>query len=106
MIQVDTINTVITGYKISNITNYHSIQFHNDHMIMWHYFGIGIGIKQKYSSIMNIKASAKILKCYRHTESIQRKKEQFSKKREDRTPNIFYIAVQQDVQKHVMKLQN
>ena len=46
LIEVDTTNTVITGDKISNITNYHSIQFHNDHM-MWCYFGIGIGIKQK-----------------------------------------------------------
>ena len=87
LIQVDTTNTVITGDKISNITNYHSTQFHNDHIILWHYFGIGIGIKLKYSSIMNIKTSAKILKCFSDTESIQRKKEQFSKKREDRTLN-------------------
>ena len=44
---------------------------------MWHYFGIGIGIKQIYSSIMNIKTSAKILKCFSDTEGIQRGKEQF-----------------------------
>ena len=62
-------------------------------MIMWHYFGIGFGIKQKYSSIINIKTSAKILKCFSDTESIQRKKEQFSKKQEDRTlNNILYCS--------------
>ena len=88
LIQVDATNTIITGDKISNITNYLSFyQFHNNHMMMWCYLGIGIGIKQKYSSIMNIKISAKILKCFSDTESIQRKKEQFSKKQEDRTLN-------------------
>ena len=46
LIQVDTTNTVITGDKTSNITIYHSIQFHNDHMIMWCYFGTGIGINR------------------------------------------------------------
>ena len=51
-------HTVITGEKISNISNYHSIQFHTDQKIMWHYFGIRLGIKQKYSSIVNIKTSA------------------------------------------------
>ena len=62
-------------------------------MIMWRYLGIEIGIKQKYSSIMNIKTSAKILKCFSDTESIQRKKEQFSKKQEDRTlNNILYCS--------------
>ena len=87
LIQVDTTNTVITGDKSSNIANYHSVQIHN-HMIMWHYFDIGIGIKQKCSSIMNIKTSAaKILKCISDAESIQRTKEQFSKKQEDRTLN-------------------
>ena len=87
LIQVDITNTVITGDKTSNITNYHFIQIHN-HMIMWHYFGIGIGIKQKCSSIMNIKTSAaKILKCFSDAESIQRTKEQFSKKQEGRTFN-------------------
>ena len=60
-------------------------------MIMWHYFGIGIGIKQKCSSIMNIKTSAaKILKCFSGAESTQRTKEQFSKKQEDRTLNILH----------------
>ena len=62
-------------------------------MIMWRYFGIGFGIKQKYSSIMNIKTSAKILKCFSDTENIQRKKELFSKKQEDRTlNNILYCS--------------
>ena len=57
-------------------------------MIMWHYFGIGIGIKQKCSSTMNIKTSAaKILKCFIDAESIQRTKAQFSKKWGDRTLN-------------------
>ena len=46
LIQVHTANTVITGDKISNITIYHSIQFHNDHKIMWCYFGTGIGINR------------------------------------------------------------
>ena len=46
LIQVDTINAVITGGKVSSITHYHSIQFHNDHMIMWCYFGIRIGINR------------------------------------------------------------
>ena len=36
---------------------------------------------------MNIKTSAKILKCISDAESIQRTKEQFSKKQEDRTLN-------------------
>ena len=34
LIQIDATNTVITGDKISDFTSYHSIQFHNDHMIM------------------------------------------------------------------------
>ena len=46
LIQVDNTSTVITGDKISIITIYHSIQFYNDHMIMWCYFGIGIGINR------------------------------------------------------------
>ena len=57
-------------------------------MIMWHYFDIGIGIKQKCSSTMNIKTSAaKILKCFIDAKSIQRTKAQFSKKQGDRTLN-------------------
>ena len=51
-------------------------------MIMWRYLGIGIGIEEKYSSIMNIKTSAKILKCFSDTESIQRKKRTVSKEQE------------------------
>ena len=75
-------------------------------MIMWCYFGTGIGIKQKYSSIMNIKTSAKILKCFSDTESIQRKKNSFQRNKNTEHLIIFCIAVQQDVQKHLMKLQN
>ena len=41
---------------------------------------------------MNIKTSAKILKCFSDAERIQRKKEQFSKKQEDRTLNILYCT--------------
>ena len=42
---------------------------------------------------MDIKTSAKILKCFSDTESIQRKKEQFSRKQEDRTlNNILYCS--------------
>ena len=54
-------------------------------MTMWHYFGTGIGSKQKYSSIMNIKTSAKILKCFGDTESMQRKKNSFQKTRRQNT---------------------
>ena len=46
LIQVDTTNIVITGEKILNITSYHSIQFHNDHMITWCYSGIENGINR------------------------------------------------------------
>ena len=42
---------------------------------------------------MNIKTSAKIVKCFSDTESIQRKKEQFSKKQEDRAlNNVLYCS--------------
>ena len=42
---------------------------------------------------MNIKTSAKILKSFSNAESIQRKREQFSMKREDRTlNNILYCS--------------
>ena len=74
---------------------------------MWHYFGNGIGIKQKQSSIMNIKTSAKILKFFSDRESIQRKKSSFQKKTKKTEHLIqFCIAIQHDVQKHLMKLQN
>ena len=56
---------------------------------------------------MNIKTSAKILKFFSDRESIQRKKEQFPKKNEKTEHLIqFCFAIQQDVQKHLMKLQN
>ena len=56
---------------------------------------------------MNIKTSAKILKFFSDRESIQRKKEQFPKKTEKTEHLIqFCIAIQHDVQKHLMKLQN
>ena len=46
LIQVDTTITVITRHKISNITSYHSFQFHNNHKIMSCYFSTGIGLTE------------------------------------------------------------
>ena len=56
---------------------------------------------------MNIKMSAKLVKCFSDTESIQSKKEHiFSKNKKTEHLILFCIAVQQDEQKHLMKLQN
>ena len=73
------------GYGIKD-TKVASIQLDNTNTVI-------TGITQKYSSIMNIKTSAKILKSFSNAESIQRKKKQFSKKREGRTlNNILYCS--------------
>ena len=40
----------LSGQKIRNITDYHSIEFRDDHMVMWKYYNIGNGIVQTYNA--------------------------------------------------------
>ena len=97
LIHVDTTNAVITGDKISNITSYHSIQFHTDHMIMWCYFGIEIGINRNAFPIWISKHLLKFLNVSVIQKASKRKKSIFFfKEQEDRTLNtiLFYSTAE------------
>ena len=48
----------VIGPKILLISNYHSVDFFDDHMKMWRYYDVGTGVKQKYS---NIKVESKAI---------------------------------------------
>ena len=74
----------LDGNKIQNISNYHSIEFHEEFVTMWRYYGIGEGVKQPYSGI-NVQPSIKMIKPYHKTDKREGNvKKQESKKREDR----------------------
>ena len=73
----------LDGKKIQNISNYHSIEFHEEFMTMWRYYGIGEGVKQPYGGI-NVQPSIKMIKPYHKTDKREGNvKKQESKKRED-----------------------
>ena len=78
-------DVVLEGPKIPNINNYHSFEFHENHMKMWRYYQIGSGKIQEYSKVLTVKPAAKILLPYSNTDgSIQRKSGKQKKGREDR----------------------
>ena len=37
--------------SITKISQYHSFEFHSDHMVMWRYFGIGFGKRWNYTQV-------------------------------------------------------
>ena len=37
--------------SITKIRQYHSFEFHSDHMVMWRYFGIGFGKRWNYTQV-------------------------------------------------------
>ena len=42
----------ISGELIRNVSTYHSVEFHKEHMQLWRNFEIGVGVKQKYTGVM------------------------------------------------------
>ena len=46
----------VTSPKILLISNYHSVEFFDDHIKMWRYNDVGTGVKPKY---LNIKVEPK-----------------------------------------------
>ena len=53
VIAIDTKNSMLSGPSpIPKISQYHSFEFHNDHMLMWRYFGIGEGKRWNYSGVI------------------------------------------------------
>ena len=82
--QVD--NVLLDGPKIPGLSDYHSIEFQEDHMVMWKYYQIGEGIKQNYNNL-TVNPAIKLLQPYSKTESILRLesgKRKGEKQREDR----------------------
>ena len=57
----------LKGKKIPNISNYHSIAFHEDHMTLWRYYDIGEGVTQPYSGI-SVEPTITMLKEYHSTD--------------------------------------
>ena len=60
--------SVLSGAKIPKITQYHSFEFHDTHMIMWRYFGIGKGITWKYNPVTFVN-NMKLVKPFSITNS-------------------------------------
>ena len=73
----------ITGPKIPNISNYHSIVFNEDHMVMWRYYNVGVGVTHKYANL-SIKPRAEMLVPFSNTDSAPISKEKKIKPRDDR----------------------
>lgn len=51
VLQIDEDNTQLSGEKIKNVSNYHSICYYKDYMELWRYFNIGVGVKEKYTGV-------------------------------------------------------
>ena len=73
-------NSLLEGPKIPKISDYHSIQFHNDHMKLWRYYGIGEGVVQQYNDL-NIQPSVQIVKPFSKTDRYPAIATQTEKKR-------------------------
>ena len=78
---------LIDGPKIPKISNYHSIEFHNDYMKIWRYFDVGEGMNQSYNQL-SIEPAVDLLLPYSKTDKRIRKthsgKEKVKKNRVDR----------------------
>ena len=51
VIAIDSNNSVLTGDKIKNFPNFHSILFHEESMTLWRYFEIGKGMTRQYNNV-------------------------------------------------------
>ena len=60
-------NSLLKGPKISKISDYHSIEFLNDHMKLWRYYGIGEGIEQPYNNL-DVQPCVEIVKSFNSTD--------------------------------------
>ena len=84
VVQINKENASLCGTKITNISNYHSIEFNEAGMTLWRYYQIGKGVKQSYNKVQ-VNPSVEILLPYSKTErsNIERS-EGSSKQRADR----------------------
>ena len=53
VVAIDAKNSMLScSSPIPKISQYHSFEFHNDHMLMWRYFGIGEGKRWNYTGVI------------------------------------------------------
>ena len=52
LVAIDAKNSMLSSKTtIPKISQYHSFESHSDHMIMWRYFGIGLGKRWNYTGV-------------------------------------------------------
>ena len=75
----------LSGQKIPNITDYHSIEFRDEHMVMWKYYNIGNGIVQT-NNHLTVEPKADMVLPYDKTDkNIQKRvSSKIKQKHEDR----------------------
>ena len=85
--QINNAEIEIAGTKITKLSNYHPIQFKEDHMMLWRYYDIGQGVKQIYGK-STIKPAIHLLVPYSKTDNkiarADSQKQKAPKKRNDR----------------------
>ena len=79
---------------IPNISQYHSFEFHHDHMIMWRYFSIGEGKRWNYTNISVMPNITMVLLFSSTTSGISEGAGMSKKRRDDRTLCDLYFCTE------------
>ena len=77
---------------IPNISQYHSFEFHHDHMIMWRYFSIGEGKRWNYTNISVMPNITMVLLFSSTTSGISEGAGMSKKRRDDRALCDLYFC--------------
>ena len=97
-ISIDTSKATLSPCTaIPKISQYHSFEFHHDHMIMWRCFGIGEGKRWNYTNISFMPTSQWC--CHLAVQLLVSQKVQACRRKEEMTePYVIYTSVlSQDV---------
>ena len=94
-ISIDTSKATLSPCTtIPKISQYHSFEFHHDHMIMWRYFGIGEGKRWNYTNISFMPNITVVLPFSSTTSSISEGAGMLKKRRDDRTLCDLYFCTE------------
>ena len=94
-ISIDTSKATLSPCTtIPKISQYHSFEFHHDHMIMWRYFGIGEGKRWNYTSVFFMPNMTVVLPFSSTTSSILEGAGMSKKRRDDKTLCDLYFCTE------------
>ena len=92
-ISTNTSKATLSPYtQIPKISQYHSFEFHHDHMIMWRYFGIEEGKRWNYTNF-SFMPNITVVLPFSSTTSSSLEGEAMSKKRTDDRTFFFLIGI-------------